>query len=87
MTADPQFLAPARHDEVELGASDVVFVPGVHAKGVRTPIESEPAQAVVVDAMAGDLPLGAVCHGVLLLARAIDPGRGTRPCTAGAGPR
>ncbi len=79
MTADPQFLAPARHDEVELGASDGVFVPGGHAKGVRTLIESEPAQAVVVDAMARDLPLGAVCHGVLLLARAIDPRTGHSP--------
>ncbi len=79
MAADPHFLAPARHDEVELGPADGVFVPGGHAKGVRTLIESEPAQRLVADAMARDLPLGAVCHGVLLLARATDPDTGRSP--------
>jgi putative intracellular protease/amidase len=79
MTADPHFLSPLRHDEVELGSADGVFVPGGHEKGVRTLIESEPAQRVVADAMARDLPLGAVCHGVLLLARATDPSTGRSP--------
>ncbi len=79
MAADPQFLAPLRHDEVELGPADGLFVPGGHAKGVRTLIESEPAQRVVADAMARDLPVGAVCHGVLLPARATDPRTGRSP--------
>jgi putative intracellular protease/amidase len=79
MAADPHFLAPLRHDQVELGPTHGAFVPGGHAKGVRTLIESEPAQRLVADAMARELPLGAVCHGVLLLARAIDPRTGRSP--------
>ncbi|MFN8112820.1 MAG: type 1 glutamine amidotransferase domain-containing protein [Solirubrobacterales bacterium] len=79
MATDPAFLAPASHVEVELGPGDGVYVPGGHAKGVRTLIESEPAQRLVAEAMARDLPLGAVCHGVLLLARARDPETGRSP--------
>lgn len=79
MTADAAFAAPCRHDEVVLGDGDGIFVPGGHAKGVRTLIESEPAQRLVAEAMARDLPLGAVCHGVLLLARATDPETGRSP--------
>ena len=79
MSADEHFLSPLRHHEVELGPADGVFVPGGHEKGVRTLIESEPAQRVVADAMARELPLGAVCHGVLLLARARDPETGRSP--------
>ncbi|MCB0876361.1 MAG: type 1 glutamine amidotransferase domain-containing protein [Solirubrobacterales bacterium] len=79
MAADAAFLAPSRHDEVVLGDDDGILVPGGHAKGVRTLIESEPAQGLVADAMGRDLPLGAVCHGVLLLARATDPETGRSP--------
>ena len=79
MTADPAFRSPRRHDEVVLGDGDGIFVPGGHAKGVRTLIESEPARHLVADAMARDLPVGAVCHGVLLLARATDPDTGRSP--------
>ena len=79
MTADERFLSPRRHDEVELGPGDGIVVPGGHAKGVRTLIESEAAQRLVADAMARDLPVGAVCHGVLLLARATDPDTGRSP--------
>lgn len=79
MTADPHFAGPMRHDEVQLGPGDGVFVPGGHAKGVRTLIESVPAQELVVRAMSEGLPLGAVCHGVLLLARATDPETGRSP--------
>jgi len=79
MAADAAFLAPVPHAEVELGAGDGICVPGGHAKGVRTLIESQPAQRLVAEAMARDLPLGAVCHGVLLLARATDPETGRSP--------
>jgi putative intracellular protease/amidase len=79
MTADPAFTAPRRHDEVVLGDGDGIFVPGGHAEGVRTLIESEPAQRLVAEAMARELPVAAVCHGVLLLARATDPETGRSP--------
>jgi putative intracellular protease/amidase len=79
MAADPRFLSPTSHAEVELGPGDGIYVPGGHAKGVRTLIESEPAQELVTRAMADGLPLGAVCHGVLLLARATDPATGRSP--------
>ncbi len=79
MADDPHFLDPISHADVELGSDDGIYVPGGHAKGVRTLIESVPAQRLVVQAMGEGLPLGAVCHGVLLLARAIDPATGRSP--------
>lgn len=76
MVASPAFQSPLAHADVKLGDEDALLIPGGHEKGVRTLMESAPAQAVCVDAFARDLPVGAVCHGVLLLARSIDPATG-----------
>jgi putative intracellular protease/amidase len=74
MIASTAFASPVRHDAV--GEPAALFVPGGHAKGVRTLMESAAAQSVAVSAMAAGVPVGAVCHGVLLLARSIDPRTG-----------
>lgn len=76
MVADAHFARPCAYDDVDVEAADGVFVPGGHAKGVRTLLESSAAQAIAVTALSRDIPLGAVCHGVLLLARSIDPSTG-----------
>src|SRR4051812_23484542 len=67
MTASDVFQSPIAHGEVKLSERDALLIPGGHEKGVRTLMESAAAQAVAVDAFARDLPVGAVCHGVLLL--------------------
>jgi putative intracellular protease/amidase len=76
MISDPHFLKPSAYEDVDASGIDGVFVPGGHAKGVRTLLESSAAQVVAVTAMSRDIPVGAVCHGVLLLARSIDPSTG-----------
>lgn len=76
MIRDPSFREPLSYAAL-LGAEfDALLVPGGHAKGVKTLIESELAQAVVVAAFKAHKPVAAVCHGVLLLARSIDPDTG-----------
>jgi putative intracellular protease/amidase len=76
MIASAAFRAPVSHSDVALAEGDSLLIPGGHEKGVRTLMESAAAQVVVVDAFRRDLPVGAVCHGVLLLARSIDPATG-----------
>jgi putative intracellular protease/amidase len=76
MVADPQFGNPCTYEDVEVEKVDGVFVPGGHAKGVRSLFESSEAQSIAAAAMSRDIPVGAVCHGVLLLARSVDPATG-----------
>jgi putative intracellular protease/amidase len=76
MVADPHFAKPCRYEDVDVDRVNGVFVPGGHAKGVRTLLESPAAQHLSVTAMSRNIPVGAVCHGVLLLARSIDPATG-----------
>jgi putative intracellular protease/amidase len=76
MVDDPCFAEPCTYQDVDVDSVNGVFVPGGHAKGVRTLLESSAAQAVAATAMSRNIPVGAVCHGVLLLARSIDPATG-----------
>ena len=74
---DPSFRAPARWDELTLDGSDGLLLPGGHRKpGMCTYLESEVLQGLVVEAFARDLPVAAICHGVVLAARSIDPRTG-----------
>ncbi|MEU9132317.1 type 1 glutamine amidotransferase domain-containing protein [Kitasatospora sp. NPDC048540] len=76
MTRDPRFGAPLSYGDVDPSTLTALFVPGGHAPRVRSLLESRPAQRIAAEAMARAVPVGAVCHGVLLLARAVDPGTG-----------
>lgn len=76
MVSDPHFAKPSAYEDVDLDTAGGVFIPGGHAKGVRALLESSAAQKVAATAMSQDIPVGAVCHGVLLLARSIDPATG-----------
>ncbi len=76
MVNDAHFAKPCTYEDVDIDTVDGVFVPGGHAKGVRTLLESSAAQAIAATAMSRDIPVGAVCHGVLLLARSIGPSTG-----------
>ncbi|GAC1408174.1 MAG: hypothetical protein NVS4B6_10880 [Mycobacterium sp.] len=76
MVGDAQFGKPCAYEDVDIENAAGLFIPGGHAKGVRTLLESSAAQTIAVTAMNADIPVGAVCHGVLLLARSIDPSTG-----------
>ncbi len=77
MTISSEFARPIRWDEIELEKVDGLLLPGGHrARGMRSYLESERLQKVIVDAFRRDMPVAAVCHGVLLAARSIDPETG-----------
>lgn len=69
--------SPIRWDDVELDAFDALVLPGGHrARGMREYLESSVLQKLVVDAFHRELPVAAICHGVLLAARSVDPETG-----------
>jgi putative intracellular protease/amidase len=74
---EPSFLAPLRWPDLGAGAFDGILLPGGHrARGMRQYLESALLSALVVDFFAAGKPVGAVCHGVLLAARSVDPATG-----------
>lgn len=69
MCSDPSFAHPVRHLDWPSVGHDALLVPGGHAQGVKTLLESEAAQQCVVASFAANLPVAAICHGPVLLAR------------------
>jgi putative intracellular protease/amidase len=63
--------------QATLDGIDAVLLPGGHrARGMRSYIDSETLQRLVVDAFTRGVMVAAICHGVLLAARSIDPATG-----------
>ena len=52
---------------------DAMILPGGHAPGMRQYLGSAELREVVGEFFSLDRPVGAICHGVLVLARTIDP--------------
>jgi putative intracellular protease/amidase len=67
---DPAYNAPIAWDAIDPGAYDGLILPGGHAKGMRQYLGSEVLQAKVKEFWGLDRPVGAICHGVIVLARA-----------------
>ena len=76
MEASPSFRAPVKYDDVDPETVDMLLVPGGHAPGMRTMLDSDAAKRIVVAQFRRGGAVGTVCHGVLLLARSIDPETG-----------
>jgi len=77
MAASPRFLAPLAYRAVDPAAFDGLMIPGGHATGMRTLIESDVARSICSAFFAADKPVGAICHGTLVVARSIDPRTGS----------
>ncbi|MFB5649279.1 type 1 glutamine amidotransferase domain-containing protein [Leptospira wolffii] len=71
-----EFLTPKKYGSVKPDSFDVLLLPGGHAKGMRTYLESEELQALVGKTFADKKPVAAICHGVLLAARSKNPKTG-----------
>jgi putative intracellular protease/amidase len=65
----PEFQAPVAWGELEPDAFDGLVLAGGHAPGMRQYLGSEELQRQVAAFWALDRPVGAICHGVLVLAR------------------
>jgi len=70
------FQQPLTYDEISAGDFDALLLPGGHDKGVKEYLESKVLQQLVVEFFHAHKPVAAICHGVLLPARSIDPATG-----------
>ncbi|MFJ9539613.1 type 1 glutamine amidotransferase domain-containing protein [Streptomyces sp. NPDC101225] len=76
LTEAPEFGATAGWADVDVTAFDGLLLPGGHAPGMRQYLGSAELREQVARFWALGRPVGAICHGVLVLARTRDPGTG-----------
>jgi putative intracellular protease/amidase len=70
MEDDPAYKTPLTWRDARRQDFDGLLLPGGHrARGMRDYLESEILQRLVAEFFAADLPVAAICHGVLLAAR------------------
>jgi putative intracellular protease/amidase len=72
----PRYRQPITYADIVPGAFDGLLLAGGHAKGMRQYLGSTELQSKVAQFWALDRPVGAICHGVLVLARTKDPETG-----------
>ena len=73
---DTAFRDPIAWSDIDPGGYDALVLAGGHAPGMRQYLGSAVLQAKVADFWQLERPVGAICHGVLVLARALDPATG-----------
>ena len=73
LTTIPAFKKPMRWSDIDPEAFDGLLLSGGHAKGMRQYLESEELRKKVLAFWALRRPVGAICHGVVVLARTADP--------------
>lgn len=77
MVHSNEFQHPGRWAGATLDGVDALLLPGGHrARGMRSYIDSGILHRLVVEAFARGLVVAAICHGVLLAARSVDPNTG-----------
>jgi len=76
MVGDTAYRTPLRWDSITATAFDALLLPGGHAPGMRQYLGSSVLQAMVAEFWQLQRPVAAICHGVLVLARTIDPSTG-----------
>ena len=74
MERSAEFLHPRTHAQVRMADYDGLLLPGGHAPGMKPYLESGRLQELVAEAFAQGQPVGAICHGVLVAARARKTG-------------
>ncbi len=73
MENQPSFKYPLKYANVQHTDFDALLLPGGHDKGVKEFLESKKLQQLVVSFFNEEKPVGAICHGTVLVARSIDP--------------
>ena len=76
LTRDAAFRSPVSWRGLDARDFDGLVLPGGHAPGMKQYLGSEALQRLVAKYWALDRPVGAICHGVLVLARARDASTG-----------
>jgi protease I len=70
MVLDASFNNPWSYERAAGENFDGLLLPGGHAPGMRVYLESTTLQTIVTQAFERNIPVGAICHGVVLAARA-----------------
>jgi putative intracellular protease/amidase len=76
MVRSPRYLRPIAWGGIEPGDYDGLILPGGHAPGMRQYLGSTLLREKVAGYWRLERPIGAICHGVLVLARTVDPATG-----------
>lgn len=76
MSVSTAFRAPVAWNALDPSAFDGLVLPGGHAEGMKQYLASERLKARVADIVLAGKPVAAICHGVLVLARAKNPATG-----------
>ncbi len=67
------FRHPVPYESIDTQEYDLLLLPGGHARGMRQYLESKVVQDKALEFFKQNKVVGAICHGVLVLARTIDP--------------
>ena len=70
LETDAAFVAPRRWSECSVDRFDALFLAGGHAPGMRQFLGSEVVHRLTAAFFATSAPIAAICHGVLVAARA-----------------
>ena len=77
MVDSEEYRHPVSWSAATLDGADALLLPGGHrARGMRSYIDSDVLQRLVVEAFTRGMIVAAICHGVLLAARSVDPSTG-----------
>ena len=74
MATCSEFQAPLSYTDLVEASFDAIVLPGGHAPGMKPFLESEVLQQCVARHMEASQIVAAICHGVLVVARAKVPG-------------
>jgi putative intracellular protease/amidase len=76
MEQDEAFRSPLSWAELDVREYDGLLLTGGHAPGMRQYLGSRELRGRIAEFWATGRPVGAICHGVLVLARTTDPTTG-----------
>ncbi len=72
MLKSDAFQNPIKYSDIKAEEYDAIILPGGHAKGMREYLESNEIKRAIVFFFENNKPVGAICHGTLVVARSIS---------------
>jgi putative intracellular protease/amidase len=76
LVTSPEFVSPVSWAALDVTTFDGLILPGGHAPGMRQYLDSAALQEQVARFWTTSRPVGAICHGVLVLSRSLDAATG-----------
>lgn len=76
MIQSAEFLSPTPYAQIDPEGFDALTLPGGHAQGMKPYLESDALRRIVLGFVKQEKPIGAICHGLVVLARTVDPSTG-----------